>query len=144
MSPPTKEECDHLFTEMHKGCDEARKELIERHIRLVASIALKFRQSTVSMEDIMAEGIQGLVMALDKFDHTRGIKLSTYAAWWIRQRIQRLIGKMSSAVAIPHDVSQGKRERKPSVLNSKLNLAGFQPMMKSKMSWVMTGICPTA
>jgi RNA polymerase primary sigma factor len=62
------------------------------------------------MEDIMAEGIQGLVVAMDKFDHTRGIKLSTYAAWWIRQRIQRLIGKMSGAVAVPHDVSQGKRK----------------------------------
>ena len=110
MAPPTKEECDKLFEEMSNGSDEARKELIERHIRLVASIALKFRQTNVQMEDIMAEGIQGLVVALDKFDHTRGIKLSTYAAWWIRQRIQRLIGKMSGAVAVPHDVSQGKRK----------------------------------
>ena len=108
MAPPTKEECDALFEEMLKGSDDARKELIERHIRLVASIALKFRQTNVLMDDIMAEGIQGLIVALDKFDHTRGIKLSTYAAWWIRQRIQRLIGKMSGAVAIPHDVSQGK------------------------------------
>ncbi|MGY8714780.1 MAG: sigma-70 family RNA polymerase sigma factor, partial [Verrucomicrobiia bacterium] len=99
MAPPSKEECDKLFVEMSKGSDEARKELIERHIRLVASIALKFRQTNVQMEDIMAEGIQGLVVALDKFDYTRGIKLSPYAAWWIRQRIQRLIGKMSGAVA---------------------------------------------
>ena len=110
MAPPTKEECDELFIKMSKGSDEARKELIERHVRLVASIALKFRQTCVPMEDIMAEGIHGLVVAMDKFDHTRGIKLSTYAAWWIRQRIQRLIGKMSSAVAVPHDVSQGKRK----------------------------------
>ncbi|MAL85288.1 MAG: hypothetical protein CMI23_02895 [Opitutae bacterium] len=110
MAPPTKEECDKLFEEMSNGSEDARKELIERHIRLVASIALKFRQTNVQMEDIMAEGIQGLVVALDKFDHTRGIKLSTYAAWWIRQRIQRLIGKMSGAVAVPHDVSQGKRK----------------------------------
>ena len=110
MAPPTKEECDKLFVEMSNGSEDARKELIERHIRLVASIALKFRQTNVQMEDIMAEGIQGLVVALDKFDHTRGIKLSTYAAWWIRQRIQRLIGKMSGAVAVPHDVSQGKRK----------------------------------
>ena len=110
MAPPTKEECDALFEEMLNGSDDARKELIERHIRLVASIALKFRQTNVLMDDIMAEGIQGLIVALDKFDHTRGIKLSTYAAWWIRQRIQRLIGKMSGAVAIPHDVSQGKRK----------------------------------
>ncbi len=110
MPPPTKDECDELFRRMADGSDEARKELIERHVRLVASIAMKFRQTNVAMEDIMAEGIQGLVVALDKFDHTRGIKLSTYAAWWIRQRIQRLIGKMSGAVAVPHDVSQGKRK----------------------------------
>ena len=71
---PTKEECDKLFIKMSKGCDEARKELIERHVRLVASIALKFRQTCVPMEDIMAEGIHGLVVALDKFDHTRGIQ----------------------------------------------------------------------
>ena len=75
MAPPTKEECDKLFEEMSNGSEDARKELIERHIRLVASIALKFRQTNVQMEDIMAEGIQGLVVALDKFDHTRGIKL---------------------------------------------------------------------
>ena len=110
MAPPTKEECDRLFEQMEQGSEEARKELIERHVRLVASIALKFRLSNVDMEDIMAEGIQGLVVAMDKFDHTRGIKLSTYAAWWIRQRIQRLIGKLSGAVAVPHDVSQGKRK----------------------------------
>ena len=108
---------------MSEGSDEARKELIERHVRLVASIALKFRQTCVPMEDIMAEGIHGLVVALDKFDHTRGIKLSTYAAWWIRQRIQRLIGKMSSAVAVPHDVSQGKRKENLVRTQLKLNLA---------------------
>ena len=58
MAPPSKEECDKLFLEMSKGSDEARKELIERHIRLVASIALKFRQTNVQMEDIKGFGFQ--------------------------------------------------------------------------------------
>ena len=110
MAPPSSEEYDHLFRELSKNSESARAELIERHIRLVASIALKFRNSNVSLEDIMAEGIQGLIIALDKFDHTKGVKLSTYASWWIRQRIQRLIGKMSNAVSVPHDVSQGVRK----------------------------------
>ena len=110
MAPPTSEEYDHLFRELDKGSESARKELIERHIRLVASIALKFRNANVSLEDIMAEGIQGLIIAIDKFDHTKGVKLSTYASWWIRQRIQRHIGKMYNAVSIPHDVSQGMRK----------------------------------
>jgi RNA polymerase primary sigma factor len=95
---------------MNSGSSSARDELIERHIRLVASIALKFRMTNLPMEDLMAEGIQGLIVALDKFDHTRGVKLSTYAAWWIRQKIQRLVGKLSHPVTVPHDVSQGKRK----------------------------------
>ena len=74
MAPPTKEECDKLFEEMSNGSEDARKELIERHIRLVASIALKFRQTNVQMEDIMAEGIQ-FGCGFDKFDHTRGSNL---------------------------------------------------------------------
>ena len=110
MAPPTKEEYDQLFGDFNKGYESAKQELIERHIRLVASIALKFRQVNVPMEDVMAEGIHGLIIAIEKFDHTRGIKLSTYAAWWIRQRIQRFVSKMAEAVSIPHDVSQGKRK----------------------------------
>jgi RNA polymerase primary sigma factor len=110
MSPPTQEEYEQLFTEFNKGSQSAKQELIERHIRLVASIALKFRLVNVPMEDVMAEGIHGLIIAIEKFDHTRGIKLSTYAAWWIRQRIQRFVSKMAEAVSIPHDVSQGKRK----------------------------------
>jgi len=110
MAPPTKEEYAHLFGQLRKGSELAKQELIERHVRLVASIALKFRQVNVPMEDVMAEGIHGLIIAIEKFDHTRGIKLSTYAAWWIRQRIQRFVSKMAEAVSIPHDVSQGKRK----------------------------------
>ena len=108
-APPTKEEYESLFNQMNSGSSSARNELIERHVRLVASIALKFRMTNIPMEDLMAEGIQGLIVALDKFDHTRGVKLSTYAAWWIRQKIQRLVGKLSHPVTVPHDVSQGKR-----------------------------------
>ena len=71
MTPPTQEEYETLFKEMNAGSASARNELIERHIRLVASIALKFRMTNIPMEDLMAEGIQGLIVALDKFDHTR-------------------------------------------------------------------------
>jgi DNA-directed RNA polymerase sigma subunit (sigma70/sigma32) len=55
MSPPTQEEYEQLFTEFNKGSQSAKQELIERHIRLVASIALKFRLVNVPMEDVMAE-----------------------------------------------------------------------------------------
>ena len=126
MAPPTKEEYDQLFDDLQKGSESAKQELVERHIRLVASIALKFRNVNVPMEDVMAEGIHGLVIAIEKFDHTRGIKLSTYAAWWIRQRIQRFVSKMAEAVSIPHDVSQGKR--KENNLRSELQISlGREP-----------------
>ena len=107
--PPDKSECDKLFKEMQEGSSQARNELIERHLRLVASIALKFKYTNSSIEDLMAEGIEGLVVALDKFDNSKGVKLSTYAAWWIRQRIQKYLSKFSNPVAIPHDVAQQKR-----------------------------------
>ena len=100
MAPPTKEEYDQLFGDFNKGSESAKQELIERHIRLVASIALKFRQVNVPMEDVMAEGIHGLIIAIEKFDHTRGIKLSTYAAWWIRQRIQRFVSRRRDGLPI--------------------------------------------
>ena len=73
MAPPTKDEYTELFQKLHQGSDPAKQELVERHIRLVASIALKFRQVNVPMEDVMAEGIHGLIIAIEKFDHTRGI-----------------------------------------------------------------------
>ena len=111
-APPTKEEYDKLFEELLNGSDDARIELIERHLRLVASVALKFKNSKMPIEDLMAEGITGLLIAIDKFDHTRGLKLGTYAAWWIRQRIQRYISKLHGAVSVPHDVFQGKRKEK--------------------------------
>jgi len=110
--PPSKEECDKLFKRLSKGSEVARKELIERHLRLVASIALKFKHSQMPLEDLMAEGVTGLVIAIDKFDHTRGLKLGTYAAWWIRQRIQRFVSKLQGAVSVPHDVFQGKKRKK--------------------------------
>jgi RNA polymerase primary sigma factor len=112
IAPPTKEECGQLFEKMKNGSEDARKELIERHLRLVASVAFKFKHSQMPIEDLMAEGITGLIIAIDKFDHTRGLKLGTYAAWWIRQRIQRFISKLHGAVSVPHDVFQGKKRKK--------------------------------
>src|SRR6056300_1278384 len=139
MAPPTKDEYTQLFEELHKGSESAKQELVERHIRLVASIALKFRQVNVPMEDVMAEGIHGLVIAIEKFDHTRGIKLSTYAAWWIRQRIQRFVSKMAEAVSIPHDVSQGKRKENNLRTELQISLGRNPPMKKSGKLWPTVG-----
>ncbi len=129
VAPPTKEECAKLFEEMKNGSEDARNELIERHLRLVASLALKFKNSKMPVEDLMAEGILGLIIAIDKFDHTRGLKLGTYAAWWIRQRIQRYISKLQGAVSVPHDVFQEKRREKAIETQLQANL-GREPTEK--------------
>ena len=118
MSPPTKKECNSLLLKMKGGCMDARDELIERHLRLVASIAIKYKNTSFLMEDLMAEGIRGLVTALDKFDPTKGSKLSTYAAWWIRQRIQKALSKFTSPVSVPHDVTEAKRKQMQSAASN--------------------------
>ncbi|MBT5717165.1 MAG: sigma-70 family RNA polymerase sigma factor [Opitutae bacterium] len=128
-APPTREECVELFQRLNQGSESARSELIERHLRLVASITLKFKHSGLPLEDLMAEGITGLIIAIDKFDHRRGLKLGTYAAWWIRQRVQRYISKFQGAVSVPHDVYQGSRRRKG--LESQLQVdLGREPTVK--------------
>jgi len=128
-APPSKLECVKLFERLRDGSKSARKELIERHLRLVASLALKFKNSKMPIEDLMAEGIFGLIIAIDKFDHTRGLKLGTYAAWWIRQRIQRYISKLQGAVSVPHDVFQEKRREKAIETQLQANL-GREPTEK--------------
>ena len=70
MAPPPKKSTT-PFLDMNAGCPKARNELIERHARLVASIALKFRMTNIPMEDLMAEGIQGLIVALAVRPHPR-------------------------------------------------------------------------
>ena len=99
-----------LAKKISEGDDLAREKMITANLRLVVKIAQDYSNIGMSLLDLINEGNIGLMKAVERFDPTKGGKLSTYAAWWIRQRIQRLIGKMSGAVAVPHDVSQGKRK----------------------------------
>jgi RNA polymerase primary sigma factor len=136
MNPPTKKECEQLLSAMKNGSTDARNELIERHLRLVASIALKYKFANIPMEDLMAEGIEGFITALDKFDSTKGNKLSTYSTWWIRQRIQRLLSKFAGPIAIPHDVMQAKRHQNRSAnkTNREPNEASAAGLKATKVS----------
>ncbi len=87
-----------------EGDDEARRRLIECNLRLVVSIAKKYRGRGVSFEDLIQEGNAGLIKAVGRFDPELGNRFSTYATWWIRQAITRAIADHARAVRLPAHV----------------------------------------
>lgn len=81
--------------------DMARQHLIEANLRLVVSIAKKYNGRGMSFLDLIQEGNQGLIRAVEKFEYRRRYKFSTYATWWIRQAINRAIADQSRTIRIP-------------------------------------------
>src|SRR4051794_17684725 len=92
------------------GDEKARQRLIEKNLRLVISVAKKYRGMGLPFEDLIQEGNIGLMKAVEKYDPDRGWRFSTYATWWVRQAVQRSVADKGRTIRVP--VHMGEKIRK--------------------------------
>ena len=124
------------------GDARARERLIERNLRLVVSVAKRYRGMGLPFEDLIQEGNLGLIKAAQRFDPDRGNRFSTYAIWWIRQAIGRAIEDKGRAVRLP--VHTGEKTRKAARTRNELSATlGREPTdeeVAEKLGWLTSGV----
>ena len=101
-----------LARKSRAGCRRSRNRLAEKNLRLVVSVAKKYRgvSPALKLEDLIQEGNLGLLTAIDKFDPEKGYRISTYATWWIRQAIQRAIQDKGRSIRLPVHLQESIRK----------------------------------
>jgi RNA polymerase primary sigma factor len=130
------EEID-LSKRSKRGDKRARQKLIEKNLRLVVSIAKKYRGYALPFEDLIQEGNIGLMKAIEKFDPDRGWRLSTYATWWIRQAIQRAAVDKGRTIRMPVHMSEKTRKmaRTYNELSAELGREPTDEEVAERLGW---------
>jgi RNA polymerase primary sigma factor len=99
-----------LFQDMEKGSKAAKRQLVEANLRLVVSIAKKFMNCGLPLEDLVQEGNIGLMKAIERYKWDKGYRFSTYATWWIRQSIGEYLLKGKRTIRLPAHAVAAQRE----------------------------------
>lgn len=112
LTPEEEKECAILAT---NGDKKAKQKLIDGNLRFVVKIAKKYRNNGLSFSDLISEGNIGLMLAVDKFDPSKGFRFISYAVWWIKQTILKAISEKSKIIRLPvnriNDLSRIETER---------------------------------
>jgi len=112
LTPEEEKECAILAT---NGDKKAKQKLIDSNLRFVVKIAKKYRNNGLSFSDLISEGNIGLMLAVDKFDPSKGFRFISYAVWWIKQTILKAISEKSKIIRLPvnriNDLSRIETER---------------------------------
>jgi len=126
-----------LFQLLEGGNKSAFNEIVKRNLKLVVAVARAYRDKGVDWEDLLQEGNMGLIHAVEKFDWRRGNRFSTYATWWIRQRISHYLSTQRHSIRVPTHALRLKKHIE--ITMDKLRKEGEQEPSWEKIAEIVGG-----